>query len=109
MPRRRAARATLSRFDDPHVIHHRWSLIRSRLQLDRVLEGIEAEPGPVESDEGEAELAKVHEQLRLFMEWTPEKAGVPYAAPGSPRAWLDTLGAALGLFLALDAKVRHAL
>ena len=26
---------------------HRWSLIRSRLQLDRVLEGIEHEPGPV--------------------------------------------------------------
>jgi hypothetical protein len=48
----------------------------------------------------EAELAKVHEQLRLFMEWTPEKAGVPYAVPGSPRVWLDTLGAALGLFLA---------
>jgi hypothetical protein len=41
------ARATLSRFDEPHVIHHRWSLIRSRLQLDRVLDGIEAEPGPV--------------------------------------------------------------
>ena len=41
------ARATLARFDEPNVIHHRWSLIRSRLQLDRVLEGIEAEPGPV--------------------------------------------------------------
>jgi regulator of PEP synthase PpsR (kinase-PPPase family) len=41
------ARATLSRFEEPHVIHHRWSLIRSRLQLDRVLDGIEAEPGPV--------------------------------------------------------------
>ena len=41
------ARATLSRFDEPHVVHHRWSLIRSRLQLDRVLDGIEAEPGPV--------------------------------------------------------------
>jgi hypothetical protein len=48
----------------------------------------------------EAELAKLHEQIRLFMEWTPEKAGLPYAAPGSPRVWLDTLGAALGLFLA---------
>jgi hypothetical protein len=48
----------------------------------------------------EAELAKLHEQLRLFMEWTPEKAGVPYVVPGSPRVWLDTLGAALGLFLA---------
>ena len=41
------ARATLARFDDPHVVHHRWSLIRSRLQLDRVLDGIEAEPGLV--------------------------------------------------------------
>ncbi len=41
------ARATLSRFDEPHVVQHRWSLIRSRLQLDRVLEGIEHEPGPV--------------------------------------------------------------
>ena len=41
------ARATLARFDEPHVVQHRWSLIRSRLQLDRVLDGIEAEPGPV--------------------------------------------------------------
>ncbi|HEV7264101.1 MAG TPA: pyruvate, water dikinase regulatory protein [Falsiroseomonas sp.] len=41
------ARATLSRFEEPQVIHHRWSLIRSRLQLDRVLDGIQAEPGPV--------------------------------------------------------------
>jgi len=41
------ARATLSRFDEPHVVYHRWSLIRSRLQLDRVMGGIEAEPGPV--------------------------------------------------------------
>src|SRR5690349_17546711 len=28
------ARATLARFDDHHVTHHRWSLVRSRLQLD---------------------------------------------------------------------------
>lgn len=41
------ARATLARFEDIRVIHHRWSLVRSRLQLDRVLEGIEHEPGPV--------------------------------------------------------------
>lgn len=47
----------------------------------------------------DAELAKLHEQIRLFMEWSPEKNGVPYAAPASPRAWLDTLGAALTLFL----------
>ena len=41
------ARATLARFENVRVIHHRWSLVRSRLQLDRVLEGIEHEPGPV--------------------------------------------------------------
>ena len=48
----------------------------------------------------DAELGKLHEQLRLFMEWTPEKNGVPYAPSASPRAWLETLGASLGLFLA---------
>jgi len=41
------ARAVLARFDEPQVVQHRWSLVRSRLQLDRVLEGIQAEPGPV--------------------------------------------------------------
>src|SRR3712207_2274289 len=41
------ARATLARFEDRQVVHHRWSLIRSRLQLDRVLEGLQHEPGPV--------------------------------------------------------------
>jgi regulator of PEP synthase PpsR (kinase-PPPase family) len=41
------ARATITRFEDAHVIVHRWSLIRSRLQLDRVLEGIRHDPGPV--------------------------------------------------------------
>ena len=48
----------------------------------------------------DAELAKLHEQVRLFMEWLPEKSGLPYTAPSSPRVWLDTLGASLGLFLA---------
>lgn len=41
------ARATVSQFEDATVIYHRWSLIRTRFQLHRVLEGIEAEPGPV--------------------------------------------------------------
>jgi regulator of PEP synthase PpsR (kinase-PPPase family) len=41
------ARAAAAQFDDPQVTYHRWSLIRSRLQLHRVLEGIQAEPGPV--------------------------------------------------------------
>ncbi len=41
------ARATTVQFEHAHVVHHRWSLIRTRFQLHRVLEGIEAEPGPV--------------------------------------------------------------
>jgi regulator of PEP synthase PpsR (kinase-PPPase family) len=41
------ARATVSQFEHVSIVYHRWSLIRTRLQLHRVLEGIEAEPGPV--------------------------------------------------------------
>lgn len=48
----------------------------------------------------EAELAKLHEQVRLFMEWSAEKSGLPYAGPASAQTWLDTLGASLSLFLA---------
>ena len=46
------------------------------------------------------ELAKLHEQVRLFMEWAPEKTGLPYAVPAAPRQWLDTLGLSISLFLA---------
>jgi len=41
------ARATTVQFELTDVVYHRWSLIRTRFQLHRVLEGIEAEPGPV--------------------------------------------------------------
>jgi regulator of PEP synthase PpsR (kinase-PPPase family) len=41
------ARAAVAQFDESQVTYHRWSLVRSRLQLHRVLEGIQAEPGPV--------------------------------------------------------------
>jgi regulator of PEP synthase PpsR (kinase-PPPase family) len=41
------ARATVAQFEHVNIIYHRWSLIRTRFQLHRVLEGIEAEPGPV--------------------------------------------------------------
>lgn len=51
------------------------------------------------ADTADVELAKLHEQIRLFMEWTPEQSGLAYAAPASPRVWLDTLGASLTTFL----------
>jgi regulator of PEP synthase PpsR (kinase-PPPase family) len=41
------ARATTVQFEHSQIIHHRWSLVRTRFQLHRVLEGIEHEPGPV--------------------------------------------------------------
>lgn len=41
------ARAASVQFEGADIHLHRWSLIRSRLQLHRVLEGIEAERGPV--------------------------------------------------------------
>ena len=41
------ARATTVQFETAHIVTHRWSLIRTGFQLHRVLEGIEAEPGPV--------------------------------------------------------------
>lgn len=49
----------------------------------------------------DAELKKLHEYIRAFMEWAPypEGSGIPYAVPSSPTAWLDALSALLGLFL----------
>jgi regulator of PEP synthase PpsR (kinase-PPPase family) len=81
------ARATLARFDDPHVIHHRWSLIRSRLQLDRVLDGIEAEPGPV--------LFTIADRsLRHALEELCQRLGVTYLSVLDPV--MDLLQAELG-------------
>ncbi|QYU66339.1 kinase/pyrophosphorylase [Leptolyngbya sp. 15MV] len=81
------ARATLSRFDEPHVIHHRWSLVRSRLQLDRVLEGILAEPGPVM-------FTLVDRSLRHALEEHCTRVGVPMLSPLDPV--MDLLQAEIG-------------
>ena len=63
------ARATVSQFEHVSILYHRWSLIRTRFQLHRVLEGIEAEPGPILStllDGGlREELARVADRLGL--------------------------------------------
>jgi len=63
------ARATVSQFEHPSVTYHRWSLIRTRFQLHRVLEGIEAEPGPVMS-------TVVDKALRYDLETTCLRLGV---------------------------------
>ncbi|MDR1010362.1 MAG: hypothetical protein LBM04_04410 [Opitutaceae bacterium] len=48
----------------------------------------------------DAELTKLHEQIRLFMEWQQEPDAPVYTPPASPTAWCQTLGASLSFFLA---------
>jgi len=48
----------------------------------------------------DAVLARLHADVRAYMEWSPASAAYAYVIPAQPRAWLDTLGASLGLFLA---------
>lgn len=49
-----------------------------------------------------AELGKLHDALRLFMEFAPYPAGsgMVYAPTPNPFAWCDTLGHSLSFFLA---------
>ena len=63
------ARATVSQFEQPEITYHRWSLIRTRFQLHRVLEGIESEPGPVLS-------TVIDKALRNDLETTCLRLGV---------------------------------
>ena len=64
------ARATVSQFEHVTIQYHRWSLIRTRFQLHRVLEGIEADPGPVLS-------TVIDKALRTDLENTCQRLGVP--------------------------------
>lgn len=48
----------------------------------------------------DAALVQLHGELRRYMEWSPASAAYAYAPPASPRVWLETVGASLGLFLA---------
>jgi hypothetical protein len=64
------ARATISQFEGVNPLYHRWNLIRTRFQLHRVLEGIEAEPGPVLS-------TVVDRALRSDLESTCARLGIP--------------------------------
>lgn len=64
------ARATTAQFDHVQISYHRWSLIRTRFQLHRVLEGIEADPGPVLS-------TLVDKALRADLDTTCQRLNVP--------------------------------
>jgi regulator of PEP synthase PpsR (kinase-PPPase family) len=64
------ARATTVQFEHADIVHHRWSLIRTRFQLHRVMEGVEHEPGPVLS-------TLVDRALRDELETTCRRLNVP--------------------------------
>jgi [pyruvate, water dikinase]-phosphate phosphotransferase / [pyruvate, water dikinase] kinase len=64
------ARATVAQFEHVQITYHRWSLIRTRFQLHRVLEGIESEPGPVLS-------TVIDRALRSDLETFCTRIGVP--------------------------------
>lgn len=63
-------RATTAQFEHVQIAFHRWSLIRTRFQLHRVLEGIESDPGPVLS-------TLVDKALRADLDTTCQRIGVP--------------------------------
>src|SRR6201997_1674285 len=62
-------RATTVQFEHAEIFYHRWSLIRTRFQLHRVLEGIESEPGPVLS-------TLIDRALRLELDTTCQRLNV---------------------------------
>jgi regulator of PEP synthase PpsR (kinase-PPPase family) len=64
------ARATTAQFEHVDIVYHRWSLIRTRFQLHRVLVGFESEPGPVLS-------TLVDKALRADLELTCGRLLVP--------------------------------
>jgi hypothetical protein len=47
----------------------------------------------------DAALAQLHTQVRMYMEWSPASASFAYTIPAQPRAWIETLGASVGMFL----------
>ena len=94
------ARATLARFEGPQVVAHRWSLIRSRLQLDRVMQGIEAEPGPVL-------FTLVDRSLRHALEECCQRLGQPSASPLDPV--MDVLQGAIGTIPREKRAAQHVL
>jgi regulator of PEP synthase PpsR (kinase-PPPase family) len=81
------ARATTAQFEQVQIVYHRWSLIRTRFQLHRVLEGIEAEPGPVLS-------TVIDKPLRSDLETACQRLNVPVVNVLDPVIALlqDTVG-----------------
>jgi regulator of PEP synthase PpsR (kinase-PPPase family) len=85
------ARACLSQYEGITAVQHRWPLIRSRFQLDRVLDGIEHEPGPVL-------YTLTDRSLRTELESFCQRHGLPAVSVLDPT--LDMLSAYVGATVA---------
>ena len=85
--------ALRNRNDDFELIMRIWEVKKFR-----ELKQFSTKWTPSTADEA---LRAFHEQVRLYMEWTPLAAGngLPYATPVSPLAYVQALGASLTLFL----------
>lgn len=64
------ARACLVQFDDVQLVQHSWSMLRTRNQMDRVIAGVEANPGVVL-------FTLVSDQLRQLLQQGCRRLQVP--------------------------------
>jgi [pyruvate, water dikinase]-phosphate phosphotransferase / [pyruvate, water dikinase] kinase len=64
------ARACLVQFDDAQAVEHVWSMVRTKSQIDRVIAGVEANPGLVL-------FTIVNDQVREFLQEGCRRAQMP--------------------------------
>ena len=64
------ARACLVQFEDAEAIEHIWSMVRTKAQIERVIAGVEANPGVVL-------FTLVNETLRAALQEGCRRLGVP--------------------------------
>jgi regulator of PEP synthase PpsR (kinase-PPPase family) len=81
------ARAAITQFDDAEPIEHMWSLVRTRKQVEKVVEAIDAQPGLVM-------FTLVRRDVRDVLETGCRRLGVPCIAVLDPV--LTTIGGYLG-------------
>ena len=64
------ARACLVQFEDAEAIEHTWSMVRTKAQIERVIAGVEANPGVVL-------FTLVNDQLRTPLQEGCRRLGIP--------------------------------
>ena len=94
------ARACLVQFEGMEPIEHVWTLIRTRRQVDKVLDGIAAEPGPVL-------FTMVNDELRMALVDGCRSLGVPCVSVLDPV--IHTLAAYLKVQMSGRPGLQHAL